>query len=244
MTKFYVTLRFTETEVHTAADIEIDAPDAATAIGIAKTLSTEGKLKWEVSGSVPAVIDYEAEVTTATPPYGTLAHEFPDFDRATLPAIPAGFFPAHWHNDICPHWQFGENHETANPTLWIDYADPARREMPDGKRFTLHWRINPPTDNAELCLEWTDDWSQILATLEHLEARVIASRWVDRFHLGFHPDTRGRDYVLPNMVRCLTDAEADAYDADVERLFSLPGDPYQHGLDAMRAAGLLRPGEG
>lgn len=93
-------------------------------------------------------------------------------------------------------------------------------------------------------LEHTDDWALILAAIEQVEARVIAARWVARFGLGFHPDTRGRDYVLPDFARCLTDAEADEYDTEINRLFELGGDPYQHGLDAMRAAGLLRPGEG
>lgn len=186
----------------------------------------------------------DAAMAGPTPPYGTLAHEFPNFDPATLPEIPAGFFPAHWHNEICPRWQFGEDAETANPILWIEDADPEKREFHDGKRFMLHWLANPPDSNEEWCVEYTDDWQQILSALADLPARVIAAKWVQRFRLGFHPDTRGRDYVFPNKLRCLTDAEADEYDADVERLFSLPGDPYQHGLDAMRAAGLLKPGEG
>ena len=40
------------------------------------------------------------------------------------------------------------------------------------------------------------------------------------------------------MVRMDTDAEAVAYDADMARLFDLPGDPYAVALEAMRKAGL------
>jgi len=66
------------------------------------------------------------------------------------------------------------------------------------------------------------------------EATEIAARWVARFGLGFHPDTRGADYHPP-----LTVDECRAYDSDMDRLFELGGDPYEYGLRAMRSAGLI-----
>lgn len=74
------------------------------------------------------------------------------------------------------------------------------------------------------------------------EALAIADKWVSKFGLGFHPDTPGADYVDSKGARCLTDTEAAQYDADMETLAGL-GDQYEFGLDAMRAAGLLREGE-
>lgn len=155
--------------------------------------------------------------------YGSLAREFPDFDAATLPVIPDRFVTAHWHNEAMPHWTRDTHLE-----LWIDYADPTMRETP-GDRFMLRWRLNP----ADWVIEYTEDWSRILGALEHLEARKIAAKWVTKLGGGFHPDIEGDQYV-PEM----TPDEVRDYEADITRLFALPGDPYQHGLDAMRAAGL------
>ena len=61
------------------------------------------------------------------------------------------------------------------------------------------------------------------------EGRAIATKWVARFGLGFHPDTPGKDYT-PR----LTAKEAREYDADMDRLFALDCDPYECGLAAMR----------
>lgn len=66
------------------------------------------------------------------------------------------------------------------------------------------------------------------------EARQIAAKWAARIGVGFHPDTRGVDYVPP-----LAAAEAAEYDADMDALFALPGDPYEAALTAMEDAGLL-----
>jgi hypothetical protein len=70
------------------------------------------------------------------------------------------------------------------------------------------------------------------------EAQKIAGKWVAEFGLGFHPDTRGRDYVEDGN-RCLTDAKADEYDSDMDRLFKVAADPYKEGLEAMKAAGII-----
>ena len=48
--------------------------------------------------------------------------------------------------------------------------------------------------------------------------RAIAAKWVAKFGLGFHPDTRGADYVDSAGACCLTDAEAAEYDADMQTL--------------------------
>jgi hypothetical protein len=74
-------------------------------------------------------------------------------------------------------------------------------------------------------------------------AAEIAARWVAVFGLGFHPDTRGVDYVDGSGARCLSDERADDYEAEMELLSSLDCCPYEAGLGAMRAAGLLGSGE-
>ena len=73
------------------------------------------------------------------------------------------------------------------------------------------------------------------------EAEAIAAKWVERFGLGFHPDTRGTDYVEtrgPNKdVRCLTDEEAAEYEREMDALYDAPGDVYDYGIFAMSEAG-------
>lgn len=161
----------------------------------------------------------------------TLKVEFPDFDATTLPdSIPDGFLAAHWHNEPCPHW-IREEEDGNNLDLFIDYPNPANREFPDGRRFVLK------REDGSV-IEYTDRWWRVLDALEHLQGRTLAAKWVSRFGLGFHPDTPGQDYVNPDGARSLTDAEAAEYEADIDALFGF-GDAYQHGLDAMRVAGLI-----
>lgn len=81
------------------------------------------------------------------------------------------------------------------------------------------------------------DVPSLTAALEWCEARLICAKWVHRFKWGFHPDTRGRDYFLDRGERCLSDEQANEYDADIERLFEIAPDPYQVGLEAMGECG-------
>lgn len=74
---------------------------------------------------------------------------FPDFDPATMPAIPAGWNDQSWRNDACPSFVTGEY------TVWIDYADPAKREN-GGPRF----RVECGLGFERLA---TDEWAAVLA---------------------------------------------------------------------------------
>lgn len=203
--------------------------------------------------------------------------EFPDFDPATMPEIPAGFEDRSWHNDGCPSFV----HEKFGLAISIDFADIDLRESgEDGPRF-LMYRVEPDGSwHDEPFLE-TSDWEAVvkaslaaeyialigydpfedeptetvdgvkerLASYKEARAedekplRAIAAKWVAKFGLGFHPDTRGADYVDSAGACCLTDAEAAEYDADMQTLAECCDDQYEFGLDAMRAAGLLREGE-
>lgn len=82
-----------------------------------------------------------------------IAREFPDFDLATLPPIPEGWTDSSWHNDACPSFTKGELQ------LFIDYADPARRELGiEAPRFAL---MRMP----DLTLCWSDEWADVLAAI-------------------------------------------------------------------------------
>lgn len=73
-----------------------------------------------------------------------------------------------------------------------------------------------------------DTVPNLQAAIEWCEARSIANKWVSRFGMGFHPDTRGKDYT-PR----LNADDAKTYDSDMDRLFEIAPDPYQAGLEAM-----------
>jgi hypothetical protein len=87
--------------------------------------------------------------------------EFPDFD--SLPAVPAHWRDASWHNDACPFF-------IASPSLgvFIDYADATLREYPDTARFiVVAMESGQHTESAAL-LE-SDDWPSVLAFIADKE---------------------------------------------------------------------------
>lgn len=80
--------------------------------------------------------------------------EFPDFDF-DVPEIVTGawnFEDTSWRQDVCPSFQCDV------VTLWIDYADPQKRERPEGPRFVI-------TSEGETMMEG-DDWSWVVAYVE------------------------------------------------------------------------------
>lgn len=78
--------------------------------------------------------------------------EFSDFDD--MPAIPENWKDISWHNDSCPSFECGEL------LIFVDYADPEKREVATPFRFVV---VNDPM--AEAILE-TDDWAEVLAAVE------------------------------------------------------------------------------
>ena len=90
-----------------------------------------------------------------TPGYRT---EFPDFDPATLPAIPPTWVDRSWQDDGCPCWQSGTGH-----LVFIDYADTAERTFPYGPRFVVVTDLEF-YDNSDIVLE-SDDWDAVLEFL-------------------------------------------------------------------------------
>lgn len=84
----------------------------------------------------------------------TYQTEFPDFPAADMPAIPAGFEDSSWHNDLCPCFI----DEDAGLIIFVDFADPAKREFPDTHRFYLNaYDQGPGSEIAS-----TNDWAELL----------------------------------------------------------------------------------
>lgn len=93
-----------------------------------------------------------------------LAQEFPDYDLATLPAIPDDWQDISWHNDTCPSFEvLPEWH------VFIDYADTALREFPDSPtRFSLQ---AVRADGEFFTLLDTNDWQFVLDRID-LQKRI------------------------------------------------------------------------
>ncbi len=171
-----------------------------------------------------------------------IAREFPDFDCATLPAdIPEFMIAQPWHNEACPSWRT----EGDQLELWIDFADPAQREFPEAEgRFLVQTRFEG-ADDRHTILYYGDDWEAAKAAL--LRQQDPATFWAAKLGLGFHPDTRGEEYVSADLVSqerapLFSEDEAKAYDADMERAFAL-GDPYDVALKEWARLGLITPEE-
>lgn len=106
--------------------------------------------------------------------YELMAKEFPEFDQATLPAIPDSWEDVSWHNDACPSFYS----EDAKMTIHIDFANPAEREFQGSEsRFIVTWEGKGPMP-FEL---QTDDWWEVLDT--------VAEAACPRVNGGSHRDT-------------------------------------------------------
>jgi hypothetical protein len=108
--------------------------------------------------------------------------EFPKFDPATMPALPAEWLDNSWHNDTMPHF----DHAECPLSIWIDYLDPADREHQEGCRFSVY-RLDGDGQFADdgLPVLQTDDWSAVL-TLVNEQIEEIQK------HCHHRSDSRGR----------------------------------------------------
>ncbi len=83
-----------------------------------------------------------------------ITREFPDFDLATLPAIPAHWLGSSWRNDTCPSFQIGDLYQ-----IFIDYPNPAEREWAESCRYTLH---SIDDGGGQHVVVHTDNWNDVL----------------------------------------------------------------------------------
>lgn len=91
----------------------------------------------------------------------TFRDEFPDFDPATMPAIPSGWQDVSWHNDSCPSFEV----PGTGAQVFVDFADPTLREIKKGPRFFVLG------EGATTTLFTGDDWSAVLAFIGTLPVR-------------------------------------------------------------------------
>jgi hypothetical protein len=94
----------------------------------------------------------------------TYQTEFPNFDPATMPAIPAGFEDASWANETCPHFI----NDALRLHIFVDFTKEDDREHQGVKRFSLHpseaFDIGEAADE-QITLVASDDWQEVLTAI-------------------------------------------------------------------------------
>lgn len=154
-----------------------------------------------------------------------IAKEFRDFPAETIPyGIPHFMMCGAWHNDTCPIWRTADD----RLVLGVDFVDRELREFPECHRFGVH--VDNGHDGSTI-LYSGDCWTT---------AKLVL--WTAHLGLGFHPDTRGADYVDAEGKRCFDDEQAAALDRDVEAAFGIC-DPYETSITVWHALGLVELGE-
>lgn len=102
---------------------------------------------------------------------GNYKEAFPDFGEMDV-ALPGHFQDMSWSNEACPCFHSAE----ARVFLYVDYADPAKREFPEMERFGL---LMASEDGQHLEEEsrhllHTDDFAFVLAKIEARRAEFSA----------------------------------------------------------------------
>jgi hypothetical protein len=93
--------------------------------------------------------------------------QFPDYDSATMPEIPAGWQDASRRNDSCPFFIVSQSLGVS-----VDYAKLEDRECQTGARFiVMEMRDGQHFESGGFLLE-TDDWKAVrlfVAAREYIE---------------------------------------------------------------------------
>ena len=89
-----------------------------------------------------------------------LSTAFPDYPASDLPPIPAHWVDASWHNDACPSFM------VSGLQVFIDYADPDRREAGDVRFHVME------AETARSIIA-TDDWQAVIDAVDDYVAEGI-----------------------------------------------------------------------
>ena len=92
--------------------------------------------------------------------YPRIEDEFPDYDIATLPAIPDHWVEDSWHNDACPSFTAADG----KLKIYVDYDSPELREFPE---IAFRYSISSYNDDGDILqhLE-TNDWLAVVSFVE------------------------------------------------------------------------------
>lgn len=144
--------------------------DDATAVGIAGAMqaldAVRRALRFQTlvcdgqPGTIEDWLAFDRVVGRPTPKY---LQEFPDYGEYI--ELPKGWVDQSWHNDACPSFF----HPAKRTVLFLDYADPKKREHPGNFRYRAY-----AADEDGGCLGGADEWQvegddlhQVLGQLEY-----------------------------------------------------------------------------
>ena len=100
--------------------------------------------------------------------------EFPDMPVVDMPQLGQEWTDESWHNDVSP--SFSTKLETGNSiVLWVNYAEPDKREVPGSSRYTVQLRAEDNDIIAEL-LE-TDSLKEVFACVERFRRATSGHHW-------------------------------------------------------------------
>ena len=117
--------------------------------------STPGGNMFPLESRPQEPITYTVQTMAPARATRTYTSEFPDYD-GVLPEL-EGWTDSSWHNDVCPSL----TKDNGMWKIWVDYVDPAMREFPDGKRFTVSTTGSlSELDNHDRLK--TDNWQDVL----------------------------------------------------------------------------------
>lgn len=110
----------------------------------------------------------------------TYQTEFPDYDPATLPAIPSGWEDVSWHNDVCPSFTAKRSEAELEDGGWrlyvfIDYADPELREMKGLERFLAWCEIDGPSNGNNVLA--SNDWDAVVKFVDGFDGKLNDQKW-------------------------------------------------------------------
>jgi hypothetical protein len=94
--------------------------------------------------------------------------QFPDYPVASMPPIPADWTDKSWRNDTAPSFQVCTGPMAEPVEMWIDYRDPALREIAGMPRFGLYRRGG---DNELAAIYTGEDYDE---AMEHAGRETFA----------------------------------------------------------------------
>jgi len=167
--------------------------------------------RYQRTPEVDGLVSLSHDVTTneVQPAWSTM---FIDYPVAEMMPIPAGWTEMSWRNETAPSFGpcVGPMGEAAQ--IWIDYEQPAKREIPESERFTFCRR----DAIGELTVVYTgDDYGE---ALRHVAIEVLACDFAHRLAQQLDPSDWREMRIRNRNVEAGVCASHDFLDANMVML--------------------------
>jgi hypothetical protein len=151
--------------------------------------------------------------------------EFPGFELPVT--IPAGFVDTSWHNDASPSWE----HPVLQIRLWIDFEDPAMRELSHLGRYELTW-LHP--EQGLMAINHSEDFADIRQDIARIAWDVRVAK-----HMIMNDVMLGHVHPTVTMFEVLHDyVDANAYGGFCDDTHPVWKPPYANADGGMNERGM------